>query len=65
MYYLLFFYLGGCAWKYSNVLVAKANFKTISVLFLLFVILLVGVNLFKEYSIGLISSHGIIFKEQY
>ena len=62
MYYLLFFYLGGCAWKYSNVLVAKANFKTISVLFLLFVILLVGVNLFKEYSIGLISSHGIIFK---
>lgn len=62
MYYLLFFYLGGCAWKYSNFLVAKANFKTIFLLFLLFVILLVGVNLFKEYSLGLISSQGIIFK---
>ena len=62
MYYLLFFYLGGCAWKYSNILATKANFKTISVSFLLFVILLVGVNLFKEYSLGLISSQGIIFK---
>lgn len=62
MYYLLFFYLGGYAWKYSNILAANANLRTISLSFLLFVILLVGVNLFKEYSLSLISSHGILFK---
>lgn len=50
MYYLLFFYMGGVFWKYTNYISKYATKTIISILSIIFIILLIGCNCLIEYN---------------
>lgn len=62
MYYLLFFYLGGVFWKYTNFISKYSTKKIIFLLSVLFVIFLVACNYLIEYNNSCIDGSSIYVK---